>query len=94
MWFTAANGRILKYVPTDEELNRGKDEASTDQAPSETPAPRSVAVKAGDTEAFLSWMTVPGAQSYNLYFNTIPKLTTQTATKIEGVTNPYTHTGL
>ena len=29
-------------------------------------------------------MTVPGAQSYNLYFNTVPKLTTQSATKIEG----------
>ena len=39
-------------------------------------------------------MTVPGAQSYNLYFNTVPMLTTQTATKIEGVTNPYAHTGL
>jgi tripartite motif-containing protein 71 len=90
----SGNGRILKYVPTEEELNRGKDETSASQAPSETPAPRSVAVKAGDTEAFLSWMTVPGAQSYNLYFNTVSKLTTQTATKIEGVTNPYTHTGL
>jgi tripartite motif-containing protein 71 len=90
----SGNGRILKYVPTDEELNRGKDESSTSQVPSETPAPRSVAVKAGDTEAFLSWMEVPGAQFYNLYFNTIPKLTTQTATKIEGVTNPYAHTGL
>ena len=48
----SGNGRILKYVPTDEELNRGKDETSASQAPSETPAPRSVAVKAGDTEAF------------------------------------------
>jgi tripartite motif-containing protein 71 len=90
----SGNGRILKYVPTDEELNRGKDETSTSQAPSETPAPHSVAVKPGDTEAFLSWMEVPDAQSYNLYFNTVPKLTTQTATKIEGVTNPYAHTGL
>jgi tripartite motif-containing protein 71 len=90
----SGNGRILKYVPTEEELNRGKDEASPNQAPSETPAPRSVAVKAGDTEAFLSWMEVPGALSYNLYFNTTPKLTIQTATKIEGVTNPYAHAGL
>jgi DNA-binding beta-propeller fold protein YncE len=39
-------------------------------------------------------MTAPGAQSYNLYFNTVPKLTIQSATKIEGVTNPYVHTGL
>ena len=90
----SGNGRVLKYVPTDEEINRGKEEASTSQVPSETPPPRSVAVKAGDTETFLSWMEVPGAQSYNLYFNTVPKLTTQTATKIEGVTNPYAHIGL
>src|SRR5207247_9066835 len=53
-----------------------------------------VAVKHGDTAAFMSWIEVPGAQCYDLYFNTVPKLTTQTATKIEGVTNPYAHTGL
>ena len=34
-----------------------------------------VAVKAGDTETFFSWMEVPGAISYNLYFNTSPTLT-------------------
>ena len=92
----SGNGRILKYVPTDEEVNRGKDAAlaSANKVPSETPPPRSVAVKAGDTEVFLSWMEVPGAQSYNIYFNTTPNLTIQSATKIEGVTNPYAHTGL
>ena len=51
-------------------------------------------MKAGDTETFLSWLEVPGAISYNLYFNTSPQLTKQTGTKIEGVTNPFTHTGL
>jgi len=90
----SGNGRILKYVPTEEEINRGNDSVSTNQVPSETPPPRSVAVKAGDTEVFLSWMEVPGAQSYNIYFNTTPNLTTQSATKIEGVMNPYVHTGL
>ncbi|MBU6433734.1 MAG: SMP-30/gluconolactonase/LRE family protein, partial [Nitrospirae bacterium] len=92
----SGNGRILKYVPTDEEVNRGKDAAlaSANKVPSETPPPRSVAVKAGDTEVFLSWMEVPGAQSYNIYFNTTPNLTSQSATKIEGVMNPYAHTGL
>ncbi len=90
----SGNNRILKYVPTDEELNRGKDAAPKAQQLSTTPPPHSVAVKAGDTEAFLSWMEVPGAVSYNLYFNTAAQLTTQTATKIEGVTNPFAHTGL
>src|SRR5215467_10577261 len=90
----SGNNRVLKYVPTEEELSRGKEETPKAQALSATPPPHSVAVKAGDTEAFLSWMEVPKSVSYNLYFGTSQGLTKQTATKIEGVTNPYTHTGL
>ena len=90
----SGNNRVLKYVPTEEELNRGKEDSSTSQALGTTPPPHSVAVKPGDTETFLSWMEVPGAESYNLYFNTVPNLTMQNATKVEGVTNPFAHTGL
>ncbi|BFU96197.1 MAG: putative NHL repeat protein [Nitrospira sp.] len=89
----SGNNRVLKYVPTEEELSRGH-EAAAAQEPTEAPAPHSVVVKAGDTEVFVSWMEVPGAVSYNLYFNTSQGLTKQTGTKIEGVTNPFTHTGL
>ena len=90
----SGNNRVLKYVPTEEEMNRGKQEAVQALEPGAVQPPRSVAVKSGDTEVFLSWMEVPSAVSYNLYFGTIPNLTLQGATKIEGVTNPYTHTGL
>ena len=90
----SGNHRVIKYVATEEELNRGKDEKQQAQEPSKYPAPRDVIVKAGDTEAFLSWMDVPGAVSYNVYFNTQPDLTIQSATKIEGVTSPYNHSGL
>ncbi len=90
----SGNNRILKYVPTDEEINRGKEEKPKSQGTNSMPPPSNVAVKAGDTETFLSWIEVPGAVSYNLYFNTSPLLTTQSGTKIEGVTNPFTHTGL
>jgi DNA-binding beta-propeller fold protein YncE len=90
----SGNNRVLKYVPTEEELNRGKKETTQAVGEGTAQPPRSVAVKAGDTEVFLSWMEVPGAVSYNLYFNTTSHLTIQSATKIEGVTNPYTHTGL
>jgi len=90
----SGNSRILKYVPTEEEMNRGKEEAAKAAEPGTVQPPRSVAVKPGDTEVFLSWMEVPGAVSYNLYFSTAPGLTLQGATKIEGVTNPYTHSGL
>ncbi|MCA1958887.1 MAG: SMP-30/gluconolactonase/LRE family protein [Nitrospira sp.] len=89
----SGNNRVLKFVPTEEELNRGKEEP-TQVVRDDTPPPRSVAAKAGDTEVFVSWLEVPGAVSYNLYFGTAPHLTTQSATKIEGVTNPYTHAGL
>ena len=32
--------------------------------------------------------------SYNLYFHTSPNLTVETGTRIEGVTSPFTHSGL
>jgi tripartite motif-containing protein 71 len=90
----SGNNRVLKYVPTEEEMNRGKQETVQAAEQGTLQPPRSVAVKAGDTEVFLSWMEAPGVVSYNLYFSTAPHVTTQGATKIEGVTNPYTHTGL
>ena len=85
---------MIKYLPTEEELNRGKEEKQQAKEQTKYPAPRNVAVKAGDTETFLSWIEVPDAVSYNLYFNTQPNLTIQMATKVEGVTTPYNHTGL
>jgi tripartite motif-containing protein 71 len=90
----SGNHRVLKYVPTEEEMNRGKEQPTEAGEAGSVQPPRSLAVKAGDTEVFLSWMEVPGAQSYNLYFSTSPHITVQGATKIEGVTNPYTHEGL
>lgn len=88
----SGNHRVLKYVPTEEELNR-----ATQAARAETtglPAPRGVVAKPGDTEGTLSWLEMPGAVSYNLYFHTQPGVTIQGGTRIEGVTSPYTHTGL
>jgi len=90
----SGNNRVLKYVPTEEEMNRGKEQPTQVVEAGSVQPPRSLAVKAGDTEVFLSWMEVPGAQSYNLYFSTSPHITVQGATKIEGVTNLYTHEGL
>ncbi|MEK7800546.1 MAG: 6-bladed beta-propeller, partial [Nitrospirota bacterium] len=90
----SGNHRVLKYVPTEEEMNRGKDQPTHTAEAGAVQPPRSLAVKAGDTEVFLSWLEVPGAQSYNLYFSTSPHVTIEGATKIEGVTTPYTHEGL
>ncbi len=88
----SGNNRVLKYVPTEEQL--AQEQKAAPKESGEHAPPRSLAVKPGDTETHISWLEVPGAVSYNLYFNTSPNLTMQTATKIEGVTSPFTHTGL
>jgi len=86
--------RIIKFVPTEEELARGRELAEKSQESTDgIPIPYVVA-KPGDTEAILSWLEVPGAISYNLYFSTDPGLTKETGTKVEGVTSPHSHIGL
>jgi tripartite motif-containing protein 71 len=88
----SGNNRVLKYAPTEEELNRLAQKRPQEVAG--TTAPRTLMAKAGDTEVVLSWMDVPGAVSYNLYFHTSPGVTVEAGTKIEGVSSPYVHAGL
>jgi DNA-binding beta-propeller fold protein YncE len=88
----SGNNRVLKYAPTEEELNRLAQKRTQDTT--DMPAPRSLVARAGDTEATLSWMDVPRAASYNLYFHTSPGVTAETGTKIEGASSPYIHAGL
>ena len=87
----SGNHRLTKFSPTEDELNRGKQEK---RIASDLTAPINLAVKPGDTENILSWLEVPDAVSYNLYFSTEPQLSIDTSTKIEGVTTPYIHIGL
>jgi fibronectin type 3 domain-containing protein len=43
----------------------------------------------------LAWDPVAGATSYNLYWSTVPGVTTASGTKISGISSPsYVHTGL
>lgn len=88
----SGNNRIIKYIPTEEELNRSLKAATTEQR--DATIPRGVAVKAGDTEVTISWLEIPNAQSYNLYFGTAEGVTKQSGTKIEGASNPFVHSGL
>ena len=90
----SGNHRILKFAPTDEELARGLDKTGEDVAQGADLPVATLVAKPGDTEVMLSWMDVPKAVSYNVYFDTAPGVTKETATRIEGVTSPYTHTGL
>ena len=79
----SGNNRVVKYVPTEEEINRGKEQSAPSPAAGTVQPPRTVAVKPGDTEIYLSWMDVPGAVSYNLYFNTAQGITTQSGTNFK-----------
>ena len=48
----------------------------------------------GDGQVIISWSSVSGATSYNLYWSTTSGVTKATGTRISNVTSPYTHTGL
>ncbi len=62
----SGNGRILKYVPTEEEMNRGKDEAAKAAEPGtgETPRPAVSRSKPGTQKpSSVGWrFLVPGLQ--------------------------------
>ena len=90
----SGNHRILKFAPTDEELARGRNTTGGDAAQGADLPIATLVAKPGDTEVMLSWMDVPTAVSYNVYFDTAPGVAKETATRIEGVTSPHTHTGL
>jgi len=92
------NGTTYYYVVTAEngysESSVSSEVDATPEASSTPPLPpTNVAATAGDEEVTVSWDPVSGATSYNVYWSTSPGVTTSD-TKITGVANPYTHTGL
>jgi fibronectin type 3 domain-containing protein len=54
----------------------------------------SVSVSAGDGEVVLSWNSVDGALSYNVYWSTSSGVSTSSGTKIAGAPTSFTHSGL
>src|SRR5207249_1559275 len=88
----SGNARVLKFAPV--EGTQSTTQVPTEKGATELSAPAELIAKAGDTEVTLSWMDVPGAASYNLYYHTEASVTPQTATCVESVTSPYTHGGL
>lgn len=70
---------------------------STTTAPS---APTGISASAGDTQAAITWASVSGATSYNVYMAAQTGVTASNYStltggmKHTGVTSPYTHTGL
>ncbi|MEE8483509.1 MAG: fibronectin type III domain-containing protein, partial [Nitrospinota bacterium] len=53
-----------------------------------------VAGTSGDAQITISWDSVTGATSYNLYYDTSSGVNTNTGTQVVNVTTPYILTGL
>lgn len=66
-------------------------ESTDTAAPS---APTGVSATAGDNQVTISWDSVSGATSYNIYWSTTTGVTKTTGTKISNATSPYVHTSL
>src|SRR3989442_1704896 len=88
----SGNARVLKFAPV--EGTQSPAQLPAEKGTTELAAPAELIAKESDTEVTLSWMDVPGAASYNLYYHTEPSVTPQTGTCVEGVASPYTHGGL
>ena len=57
-------------------------------------APTGLTATGGTNQMSLSWSTVSGATSYNMYYSTNNGVTTANGTKISGASSPYVQTGL
>lgn len=65
----------------------------TTEALSVPSAPSGLSATPGDGQATISWDTVSGATSYNIYWSTSTGVTKTNGTNISNAISPYTHTG-
>jgi hypothetical protein len=90
------NGTTYYYVVTalnsyGESIESSEVSATPAPPPS---APTGVSATAGNRKVIISWESVSGATSYNLYWSMSPGVSKVSYTeKISNVTSPYTHTG-
>jgi fibronectin type 3 domain-containing protein/lysophospholipase L1-like esterase len=89
------NGATYYYVVTaigdcGESSVSSEVSATPGAAPS---APAGVNASAGDRQVTLSWNSVTGATSYNIYWSTSSGVSKSTGTKIANAISPFLHTG-
>ena len=68
-------------------------QATTAATPMPPSAPTGVTAVGGTNQVTVSWATVTGATSYNLYWSTAPGVTPANGTLITNVTSPFVHMG-
>jgi len=100
-WEIGNFGSIATYSGTDDpdgdgisnlqEYTEGTDPITPAPAPAQVTG--AVAV-AGNGQNTLFWDPQPSVLSYNLYWSTTPGVTVANGTKVDGVTQPFTHSGL
>ncbi len=64
---------------------------NTNQLPGPVEAPVNVKAAAGNEQVTITWDSVDGATSYNIYWSDAAGVTKATGTKIAEATSPYVH---
>ena len=67
-------------------------QCTTDEGTIIPDTPTGVIISAGNRQLIISWDPVTEEESYNIYWNTTGEVDA-TASKIEGISSPYSHTG-
>ncbi len=85
------NGAAYYYVVTAVNSN-GESTESAQSSSTPIASPTGLTASAGTSQVTLSWSSVTGAASYNIYWSTSSTVS-KASTKISNVTSPYVHTG-
>jgi hypothetical protein len=88
------NGTTYYYIITSVNSYGEYPVASGEVSGTANQNPTNITAVAGNEQVEISWSAVTGATSYNIYWEMDSEVTRATATKITGVTSPYTHSGL
>ena len=90
------NGTTHYYIIVASNAVGGGATSSASAEVSATPiaAPTGVAASAGDSQVRVTWSSVNGATSYNIYGDTVPGVTKASPNPLVGVSSPHTYTGL
>jgi hypothetical protein len=89
------NGTTYYYIVVARN-NYGQSPISVEisETPRPLPAPLNPTATAGNSQVTVTWSSVTGATSYDVYFSTTSGATNTGGTRIENVNSPYVHTTL
>lgn len=92
--FLATSLSILLLCLTLVGCGGGGDNGGGSSSVTVPPVPTGITATAGDKKVTVTWNSVSGATSYNIYYASTPGVTKTTGAKIVNATSPYDVTGL